>query len=326
VDDIPISANSKEAMIGAKKTLSRHFDIVDLGPVKWLLGIHIQRDRQKRLIHLSQEAYVDTIVKRFNLQDGFKVSTPLDPHVRLSKSLSPKTDSEKEKMNSIPYAEAVGSLMYLTMGTRPDVSFAVQSLSKYLSNPGRAHWTAVQRTIRYINATRELKLTLGGMEPILLSGCTDADWAGDLDNRTSVSGYAFNLGSGSISWSSKGQGCVAGSSTEAEYVAADYAAKEAVWLRALLKFLGYEQGNPTIIQCDNNGAISLTKNAAFHNRTKHIDVKYHAVRRYVDQRVIGFEYLSTQEMAADVFTKGLERPKHWKFLRMHGLTGCNEKQ
>jgi hypothetical protein len=312
-------------MADAKESVRKYFELMDMGPVKWLLGIHVERDRASRTISLSQEAYIDSVVGRFNLEDGFKVSTPLDPNVTLTKELGPDNEAEKRRMSKIPYRSAVGSLMYASMATRPDITFTVQHLSQFFENPGQAHWTAAQRAIRYLNATKELKLILGGKSPPTLLGYTDADWASNVDDRKSTSGYAFSLGGGAISWSSKKQGTVAGSSCEAEYVAADHSTKEALWLRTLLRLLGYEQKHATTIHCDNQGAIALTKDPNFHARTKHIDVKHHFVRDTVEAGEVKFEYIPTSEMTADILTKGLARPKHWKFLRLLGLRGCNAK-
>jgi len=142
-----------------------------------------------------------------------------------------------------------------------------------------------------------------------------------VDDRKSISGYSFSLGSGTILWSSKKQATVSGSSTEAKYVAADHATKEAMWLRTLLSLIGYPQNNPTLIRCDNMGAMSLIRNPVFHSCTKHIDVKHHYVRDRVEVRDIDFEYVPTTLNFADVLTKGLDRPKHWRFMDMLGVQG-----
>ena len=232
-------------------------------------------------------------------------------------------------MMGIPYLAAIGSLMYASMGTRPDITFAVQHLSQFSSNPGMAHWTAAQRVIRYLNTTKVAKLTLGGRQPIILRGWTDADWAANTDDRKSISGYAFTLGSGAISWSAKKQPTVATSSCEAEYIACDHATKEAMWLWALLRALGQSVSTATKLKftpemktqvyCDNQGTISLTKDSSFHARSKHIDVKHHYICERVAAGDIYFEYLPTSEMVADVLTKSLPRPKHEKFSRSLGL-------
>ncbi|HEV7737689.1 MAG TPA: reverse transcriptase domain-containing protein, partial [Chlamydiales bacterium] len=319
VDDMAVAASSKEEITRLAKDLNKHFEIVDLGPIKWLLGIAIERDRTARTIALSQVAYIDGIIDKFQQKDGYEVSTPLDHNVVLSKDLCPKEEIEKERMKKIPYREAIGSLMYAATATRPDIAFATHKLSQYLENPGQGHWTAALRVIRYLKKTKEYRLTLGGKHELSLSGYSDSDWAADTDDRRSTSGYAFSLGTGSISWRAKKHSAVASSSTEAEYIAADYAAKEASWLRSLLNEIGFSQEKPTNILCDNTGALALTKDASYHARTKHIDVKHHFIRERVENKEVKFEYIPTNEMVADILTKALPKPKHEKFTRLLGL-------
>ena len=172
---------------------------------------------------------------------------------------------------------AVGSIMYVVMGTHIDVVFAVQHLIQFSSNPGQAHWTATQRVVRYLYATQGHILTLGGSGKIVLHIFMDSDWSADVDNHQSISGYVFSLGGGAISWSSKKQAMVATSSTEAEYMASCHAMKEAMWLCALLKLIGFEQKQPTLISCDNNSLNTLGQDPSFHKRMKHIDIQYHYV-------------------------------------------------
>jgi hypothetical protein len=165
------------------------------------------------MILLSQTPYVETIVKRFGLEESYDISTPLDPNVVLSKSMAPDTEDGKKKMRKIPYLAGVGSLMYASMATRPDITFAVNWLSQFSSNPGPAHWTAVQRVIRYLHRTKDIRLILGGKDPIVLTGYTNSDHASDVDTRRSTSGYVYTLRLGAISWSSKRQPTVTTSST-----------------------------------------------------------------------------------------------------------------
>jgi len=244
------------------------------------------------------KSYIETIADRFHLTDSHRVHTPLACDTKLCKEMCPSNETGKSKMKGIPYLAAIGSLMYASMGTRPDVTFAVQHLSRFSSNPGMAHWTAAQRVIHYLNTTKNVKLTLGGQRPIVLNGWTDADWAASTDNRKSISGYAFSLGSGAISWSAKKQPTVANSSCEAEYIACNHATKEAMWLQALLRALGQSVSKTTVLKftpetktcvyCDNQGTISLIKDSSFHARSKHIDVKHHYIREHVTAGDIHF--------------------------------------
>ena len=180
-------------------------------------------------------------------------------------------------MQKIPYLTAIGSMMYATMGMWPDILFDVSHLSQFSANPGSAHWSQAQRVIIYLYTMRDVELVLGGKQ-ILLFRWVDLDWTLDRDDHRSIAGYLYSLGSGPIFWSSKKQPTVATSSVEAEYMACTYRTKkEALWLRSLLKLVGFEQKKAVNIFCDNVGAIILTKDPTFHARTKHIDVAHHFI-------------------------------------------------
>ena len=190
-------------------------------------------------------------------------------------------------MSCVPYASAVGSLMYAMVYTRPDIAHAVGVLSSFMSKPGKEHWTTVKRVFRYLHGTSDYGLCYQGrprLDRVLdIHGFVDADWAGDLDQRSSTSGYVFNLFGGVVSWMSKKQSVVALSTTEAEYMAATQASKEAVWLQRLCSSMGLVQG-AIRIDCDSQSAIFLAKNPAYHSKTKHIDVRYHFVRDMIEEK------------------------------------------
>ena len=174
-------------------------------------------------------------------------------------------------MRGIPYAEAIGSILWPVVVSRPDAAYAIGVLSQFIQNLGQAHWEALKRVIVYLGCTKDLWLTFGGRTNILTEGYCDADWAGQ-KHRHSISGYSFHMGTGAISWSSKRQYIIALSSTEAEYIAQTHAAKEALWLRSFLKEICGPQNSPLTINYDNQGAIALSKDNKFHSRTKHIDI------------------------------------------------------
>lgn len=190
-------------------------------------------------------------------------------------SISNVSDEEKREMEGVPYQEAVGSLLYLVQGTRPDIAFAVNDVSRFNSNYGRTHWTAVKRIFRYLKGTIELKLRYKKSEQPALVGysLSDADWASDVDKRRSCTGYIFGLSGGAISWSSKRQQTVALSSAEAEYMAMSAAIQEALWLKSFGQDLDYEVRTKAIkIGCDSQSALALAKSDVFRARSKHIDV------------------------------------------------------
>ena len=319
-DDFAIAATSISRMTKFKTNLGNHFEMSDLGELAWILGIKVDRDRPSRTISLSQTAYIDSIVKQFNLIDAPPLSTPIDPNALLSKSQSPSSPRQFDDMSNVPYREAIGSLMYAAIGTRPDITFAVTALSQYLQNPGRSHWEQAKRTIHYLKGTREWKLVFGATGGV--EGFSDANWGNDVDDRHSICGYVFTINGGAISWSSKKQSVVALSSTEAEYIGITHSAKEAIWVRHLLSELYTSRvlDYPITVHCDNRSAIELVKNATFHSRTKHIAIRYHYIREAFNDGLILLTHRGTDDMPADMFTKALARIKLSKFSKSVGVS------
>eukprot|EP00253_Pinus_taeda_P008798 PITA_08798 len=225
-----------------KTQLSSKFDMKDLGAANYILGIEIKRDREKRKLWLNQRKYVETILHRFNMQDSKLVKVPIPVGVKLSAEQCLKTQEEEEDMSHVPYASAVSSLMYAMVCTRLDIAHVVGVLSRFMSKLGKEHWTMVKRVFRYLRGTSDYGLCYQGrpgLDRVLdIRGFVDANWAGDLDQRRSISGYVFNLFGGAISWMSKKQAVVALSTIEAEYIAATHASKEAVWLQRLCSSMG----------------------------------------------------------------------------------------
>ena len=255
VDDC-LATGSNQALVNeAKERVNGKYKMTDLGPCKWLLGIKIERDLENHTTSLSQHAYIESILARFNFDDVKPLSMPIDPNVPLTKAQSPLTLAEITKMRNVPYREAVGSLMYASMGTRPDVTFATSTVAQFLENPGMAHWEAVKRIFRYLKGTKEMRLVYGDEERDL-QGWVDADGASQ-DHRRAISGYVFMVDGGAVSWSSKKQELVTLSTTEAEYVAQTHAAKEAVWLRRLFGELFPVINKPTDLHSDSQSAIAL---------------------------------------------------------------------
>jgi hypothetical protein len=168
--------------------------------------------------------------------------------------------------------------MYLAIGTRPDIAHAVQQLCRHLDCYGPVHWEAAKRVVRYLKGTRDLQLVLGGDHPARLLGFTDSDFANCPDTRRSVSGYCFSLGSGAITWCACQQKTVSLSTCEAEYVTASDTSKELTWLRTLLHEIEFTQPSATPLLCDNTGGITLSEDASYHSKVKHIDIAVHAIR------------------------------------------------
>ncbi|KAL4028265.1 hypothetical protein IC575_011458 [Cucumis melo] len=204
-----------------------------LGEAQFVLGILIFRDRKNIMLALSQASYIDKIVVKYSMQNSKRDLLPFRHGVTLSKEQCPKTPQKVEEMRYIPYASVVGSLMYAMLRTTPDICYAVGIVSRYHSNPGLAHWTAVKTILKYLRRTRDYMLVYS-FKDLILTGDTDSDFQTNRDSRKSTSGSVFTLNRGAAVWRSIKQGCIADSNMEAEYVAACEATKEAVWLRKLL--------------------------------------------------------------------------------------------
>ena len=306
VDDILLIGNDIGVLSDVKSWLASQFQMKDLGEASYVLGIQIIRDRKNKLLALSQASYIDKILMRFSMQNSKKGNLPFRHGVHLSKEQCPKTPQEIEDMRRIPYASAVGSLMYAMLCTRPDICYSVGIVSRYQSNPGFDHWVAVKHILKYLRRTRNYMLVYSG-EDLIPLGYTDSDFQSDKDSRKSTSGSVFTLGSGAIVWRSVKQSCIADSTMEAEYVAACEAAKEAVWLRKFLTDLEVvpDMDKPLTLYCDNSGAVANSKEPRSHKRGKHIERKYHLIREIVQRGDANVMKIASQDNLADPFTKTL---------------------
>jgi hypothetical protein len=241
----------------------------------------------------------------------------MDMKIHLTSAQSPTSTEEIATMWNIPYHEAVGSLMYASLRTRPDIAFAVQTVSRFAMNPGMAHWDAVKHIFHYLKDSCEFWLCYGG-DGRILEGYANADGS-MMEDRHVISGYAFIINGGAISWSAKKQEIVSLSTTESEYVAATYAAKEALWLRSLIYQLFGKALPAMTLFSDNQSAIALTKEHQYHARMKHIDVHYHFIQWIVKEGKLCLIYCPTEDMVADVLTKALPSAKVKHFSRELGL-------
>jgi hypothetical protein len=302
VDDILVACSDSSIIDRFCKRLLSSFDGRDLGDVSHFLGISIQRDRVNRTIQLSQARMVRDLLVKFSMDEAKPRVIPLSTSLRLSKDEGEPLDTAAH-----PYSGLVGSLMYLAIGTRPDIAYAVSLLARFMSAPSAVHYQAAKGVLRYLAATVDYKLCFGGSD-CNLYGYSDADFAADIDTRRSVTGYVFTMGGGAVSWSSKRQATVAASTTEAEYVAASSTVKEALWLRNLLADMGAACSTVNIYG-DNQAALKLLRNPISSVRTKHIDVAHHFVRERVARGEVSFTYLSTDKMVADALTKAVPQDK-----------------
>lgn len=222
----------------------------------------------------------------------------------------------------------VGSLMYAMTCTRPDLAFTMSRLSKFCSNPSAIHIRAARHALRYLQSTKNTGITYRKStthSQLEVSGFSDSDFAADLDNRRSTSGYVFTAGGSAISWRSKQQDLVTLSTMEAEYVGLTEAAKEMLWLQRLQSDIKERSGSTIymsksqILHGDNQGSIQLASNPKYHARSKHINVKYHFLRDLVTTGAVVLNWIPTQTMTADVLTKPLSAVLHTRHTKAMGL-------
>ena len=247
-----------------------------------LLGMGICQNPEDNSIKLFQTAYIDSLLKKHSLEDANPVSTPMYSNTKLDHDLNnpndPITERDLSKHVSASYAMLIGSLMYLAIGTQPDIPYLVQCLAQFTQDTKPVHWTAVKRIFQYLKGMRTLGLTYGGGEEELndkeLNIYCDADWASDAD-RKSVSSYVIMLVGGTMAWSSKKQSTVALSTAEAKYVATTHCAKQVIWHRSLLTEVGLPLPSTSTIFSDNQAAVSIVHHPEHHVQTKHINIAHH---------------------------------------------------
>jgi hypothetical protein len=269
VDDLLLFATSEELMNKMKNEIQSEWEVTDLGEPAKIVGIEIRKEKDS--ITISQEKYIDTILKREGMDDANPVSMPMDPNIKIKSN-----PDGNEGSRSNYYAKLLGELQFLTNSTRPDIGYAVNKLAAYTANPSLQHVGALKRLLRYLKGTKDLGIKYSALpqdtlqeNSNLFHGYADAAYANS-DDYKSTSGYVFIVGGGAITWRSKKQTTISLSSTEAEYIALSEAGREACWLQNLYQEIGYPQEFPNIIKGDNEGSISMARNPQFHKRSKHI--------------------------------------------------------
>jgi len=312
VDDLIVAGETLAGVNAIKRSVSARFDVRDMGEVKDFIGMKVMRDKAAKQLTLSNPGHIMTLLKAFGMEACTPNKTAMATGVKLSKT------GENLLPAGNRYAELVGSLLYLSTTTRPDIAFAVGVLSRFMSCPEQDHMLAAKGVLRYLRGTTRLGVVYSGNEP--LQGYVDADWAGDTDGRRSTTGFVFTLNGGPISWASKRQSTVGTSTAEAEYVAAAMATKEALWLRKLLTALGVD-GGAVPMEEDNQSCLALVNNPEATGRTKHVDVAYHMVRDYQARGDVAFYFLPSAEMPADGLTKPLPSPAFTAFRAAIGVGG-----
>ncbi|EMD35853.1 hypothetical protein CERSUDRAFT_124463 [Gelatoporia subvermispora B] len=312
VDNALTFSSSRKELAAARHDLHSLFEMKEEDP-NWIMGFELFDDRKQGTISISHEKYIISILRRFKMEDCTPEVIPMRPSYVLTKDDGPKNAQEADDMKRRPYRELLGALTWISVISRPDISFAVNNLAQFNADPGPKHWRAAKRILQYLTGTRDYRLVLGGDDADThtfdtLAGYSDSDWARNIDDRRSVSGYVFKIGKATVAWSSKKQTTVAASSTEGGYMALSFAAKQGLWMRRLLTEMGCpHERAPTTIRGDNQGSIDLTKDARHHARTKHIDVHHHFVRERVSDGTFVVEHQPSRQLVADILTKPLER-------------------
>ncbi|KAB2605263.1 hypothetical protein D8674_004980 [Pyrus ussuriensis x Pyrus communis] len=317
VDDLIFTGNDEVMFKDFKQSMMIEFDMTDLGKMKYFLGIEVSQRSDG--IFIGQRKYAQEVLDRFRMDQCNPVNNPVVPGFKLVK------DEGGVRVDSTFYKQIVGSLMYLT-ATRPDMTYVVSLISRYMERPTEMHLQAAKRVLRYVKGTIGFGVFYkkGGNEELL--GYMDSDYAGDQDDRKSTSGYVFLMSSGAVSWSSKKQPVVTLSTTEAEFIAAASGACQAIWLRRVLRELGYDQSKATVLFCDNVSTIKLSRNPILHGRSKHIDVRFHFLRDLTKEGTVELVQCSTQEQVADILTKPLKFDVFVKLRSLMGVVGSHMNQ
>jgi len=312
VDDLVITGNGN-LVTWTKSILGKQFDMKDLGDLKYILGILVERDDSG--LYLSQSTYIDKILKTFKMEKCKPMHTPALPPSGIQSEPLPVDNS---------YKQAVGSLLYLSTRTRPDLAFAVGAVARQMHNPTMEDWNSIKRILRYLQATRNYVLKYS-VENSEILGYSDASYAPVADDRKSTSGFFF-ISNGAISWRSKKQPIISLSSMEAEYIALADAAKEGIWLNRLEKEIFPENTPKVILLEDNQSTIKTAKNDIINERSKHIDVRYHFIRENIQADKLEIRYCPTDQMVADALTKPLGRTKLELFVAEMGLVPRSSHQ
>lgn len=301
VDDGLIVSTSKPKLLNIINKLQEKFEM-KFHPPQIFVGMEITQSECKSVIKIKQTSYIKELLQRFKMLECKPVVTPGDTNAQL-------IASETGCDTNIPYQEAVGALLYLSIISRPDITYQINKLSQFNNCYNNSHWVAIKRVFRYLKGTINQGIVyavdINNFQPI---GYCDSDYAGDLNSRKSTSGHTVTIDKSPISWASRVQKSVALSTTEAEYYAIADCAKDIIWYQQLFEDLSLPLNKPTLIFSDNQGAIKLSKNAIFHKRSKHVDVRVHFIRDHQAQGTMLIQYVPTDKQPADMFTKSLASP------------------
>ncbi|XP_019178882.1 PREDICTED: uncharacterized protein LOC109174044 [Ipomoea nil] len=311
VDDLVLTCDDVEEVLRTKENLSVRFKMKELGYLNHFLGLEIVRSGEGIFMH--QHKYSRDLLNRFGMYDGKPISVPMELNAKLC------AHEGKSLEDATVYRQLVGSMIYLTL-TRPDLSFAVGVMSRYMQSPKKPHLEAARRILRYVKGTLGQGVMYKRSGGNTLAGYSDADYVGDCGTRRSTTGYVFMLGCGAVSWCSKRQPTVSLSTTKAEYRAAAMATQESTWLVQFLRDLHQSTEYSIPLYCDNLSAVCLAENPVFHARSKHIEVHYHFIKEKVLKGEVQMIHFRTDEQVSDMFTKSLSCSKLDYFGKKLGIT------
>lgn len=303
VDDFLIFYAREENLLKLKELLHRNFNMKEIGEAASCLGITIRQG--ENFIEIDQSHYVRQVLERFGMINCKAAVTPSDVNVKLSANM---WNEEISLVGKVPYQEIIGSLLYLSGATRPDIAFATNDLSRFNDKHSEPHWKALKRVLRYLRGTIDMKLRYERQESDMIA-YSDADWGSDADKRRSCTGYVIKMCNGAISWCSQRQSIVALSTTESEYIALSTTVREILWLKQLANECDNKNHSTVMVHCDNQSAIDLSGSEAYRPRTKHIDIRFHHIREQVNNKSIKIAYVSTERMIADSLTKAVPAQK-----------------
>jgi hypothetical protein len=311
VDDVLFVGPSQSFIQSKKKLFMTKWECRDLGDCKEFLRMRLIRKGQS--IYIDQCSYLEKVIERFGMTNAKYARTPLPTGYTPTPN-----EGEVNPQLRTQFQQIIGSLLYIMLGTRPDIAFAVTKLAQFAANPSKEHLDKAKYVLRYLSGTAKYALVYKGASNKGLIAYTDSDYAADPVKRRSTTGYIFKLADGIISWQSRAQKTIALSATEAEYMALSDCSRQAVWIQNIFTELGL-QVRPTQICADNEGGIFIASNPVQERRTKHIDVRFHYVRDLIEQKRIDVVWVPTDDNPADMFTKNLGHIKFEKFRGMLGL-------
>ncbi|GKA19025.1 ribonuclease H-like domain, reverse transcriptase, RNA-dependent DNA polymerase [Tanacetum coccineum] len=312
VDDLIITGTPKKEIDKFKSQMKEIFEMSDLGLLAYYLGIEVTQSGGD--ISIKQSAYASKILTEAGMLESNETIIPMDPGTRLTKN------TEGTMVNSTEYQSLIGCLRYL-LHTRPDLSYSVGLLSRYMQEPKEQHMKAIKQVLRYVKGTKDYGITYKHNGGNKIHGYSDSSYGVNTQEGKGTTGIIFYYGESPINWSTQKQATVALSSCESEFIAATAAATKALWLKRLLSRLTHSEEEKITIMVDNKSAIALMKNPVFHGRSKHIDTKYHFIRECVERDDIQVEFVSGDYQKADILTKALPKIR---FLTMRQLIGLKD--